>query len=130
MKMAKRLKKVTLVLLVSVVVSCDQYEFPSTEYPTVITEPLGTVTQFMATFNGFVRRHGTSAVTRHGFVWGTDDPNVETSNIVDLGPLSDDSFSTTVNFSFPYKQTFNVRAFAITDSYTSYGSIVQFRAGD
>lgn len=115
------------VMACSLPAACDRYEFPASPYPRIETLPVAEMTESGALFQAVIMQAGNEAITEHGFVWGSSEPTLNSSEKILLGARARPGyFETPVNFGLESGKQYILKAFAISGSYTVYGNPVSF----
>ncbi|HEY3404637.1 MAG TPA: hypothetical protein VGK59_14705 [Ohtaekwangia sp.] len=124
------MKKLFLICIVLILqLSCTEEEIKSRPYPRVRTK--SEVTDFTggtAVFHGSITYITSAPITDHGFVWSTSSNlSLELSEKVSLGPKdSTGDFESEVDYTFQLNTTYYIRAYALTDTYTVFGEMIEF----
>ncbi|HET6558583.1 MAG TPA: IPT/TIG domain-containing protein [Prolixibacteraceae bacterium] len=125
-----RLHLFMLLLATVLLAACTKEELATREYPRVNTLEVTNISPEGVTFNGEVFLSNHSPVEKVGFIWSTKEPlsilSDDTTIITGTGIKT--SFQKQVSHSLTRNVQYYVRAFAITDKYTSYGPILSFKS--
>ncbi len=108
--------------------TCDNYEFPKSPYPRIVTLPVVNILETGVTFQGIITQLGQKEITNHGFVWGLDkNPLISNDDKIQLGAKSNPgSFGAEVKYGLAEGVTYFVKAFVATEDYFVYGEAVAF----
>ena|SRR5687768_4782562 len=110
----------------SVWLSCDNYEFPPSQYPKVATLPVKT-SQSGIIFQGELSHLGNRPLINHGFIFALNE-SLSQSEQIELGPLAvTGMFESVVTSGLLPNTTYFVKAFVSTDSYDAYGELFSFK---
>lgn len=94
------------------------------DLPTVLTDPISSLTDSSAVGGGEVIAEGGSSVTDRGLVWGSS-PNPTLADNVEMLGMGAGTFSTTLDTLDP-GTTYYVRSYAINNTGTAYGKEITF----
>src|SRR5687768_8541192 len=114
----------------SLLVTCDNYEFPASPYPRIETLPVADISETGVTFQAKIIRLGDKPITDHGFVWGFDENlSISSEDKIQLGSISGSGeVEAEVKYGLYPDTTYYVKAFIATDSYLVYGKVVSFKS--
>ncbi len=121
-------KALFFIVLASLLVKCDNYEFPKSPYPRIETLPVVNISETGVTFQANVTQKGNLPIINHGFVWGTDENlSFSSEDKVQLGPTSNlVNFEADVKSGLYKGESYFVKAFVATDDYFVYGEAISF----
>jgi hypothetical protein len=122
------LKAFFLLALVTLLVTCNNYEFPKSPYPKVETLPVANISTSGLTFQGSISQLATLPVIDHGFVWGADKNLSLTDDFkVHLGAASSlGTFEAEIKSGLVQGNTYFVKAFVATEDYFVFGEVESF----
>jgi hypothetical protein len=123
-------KAFILIAIASLLVRCDNYEFPKSPYPRIETLPVVNISETGVTFQANVTQKGNLPIINHGFVWGTEENlSISSEDKVQLGPTSNlVNFEANVKSGLYKGESYFVKAFVATDNYFVYGEAVSFKS--
>jgi hypothetical protein len=128
--MRKSLLKYLLLLLFSLVMSCNDDFVEVREFPGVTTESVSDITADGATLHASVTLRKNPQIEMHGFVWSTHGivPKVGGSNgeLKFSGPPQNNQFTARITASLEKGEEYTVRAFVIAQGITVYGREEKF----
>jgi N-acetylneuraminic acid mutarotase len=115
-------------LVIFLLATCDNYEFPKSPYPRIETLPVVNISETGVTFQANITQQGELPIVNHGFVWGqSENPTIYSQDKVQLGATSElGNFETTVQSGLSEGETYYVRAFIATSEYFVYGENESF----
>jgi N-acetylneuraminic acid mutarotase len=116
-------------LFLSIIVTCDTYEFPESPYPRVEIRRVH-VQEKGVIFEAGIIQTVDKPIINHGFVWGLrENLFINTDDNIQLGELSaKGSFEYELESGLYEDSTYYVRAFIATDTHLFYGTTVSFNS--
>lgn len=126
------MKPNTLTYLILLVIcffqSCNNYEFPASQYPRIATLPVVDITEEGVTFQGDITDLAKGGIKDHGFVWGSfSDPSTQNEGRLSMGALSSlGQFKANLKSGMVKNRIYYVQAYVATDAYLVYGEPVPF----
>lgn len=117
-----------ILILLLLLMKCDDHEFPESPYPKVETLPVTNISVTGVTLQADLVQLSKQSIVNHGFVWGTkenlsltSDENIQLGAIAGLG-----KFEAEVKAGLQEGETYFVKSFVITADYLVYGKPVSF----
>jgi N-acetylneuraminic acid mutarotase len=127
--MSKAVFKIfALLVFASLLLKCDNYEFPKSPYPGIETLPVVQIVETGVTFQANITQPGDKPIINHGFVWGfSKNVSIDGGEKIQLGSISNsNSFEANVTYGLYDDTTYYVKAFVETELYLVYGKVVAF----
>ena len=117
---------VFIMALLLLVAGCEE-EPVKRDYPRVRTLEVTNITENGATFVAEVYEEGHVEITEHGFTWSMQNPDIQTSNRIQLGRFSGTGdFSAEILTTLEEGKKYNICAFVKAGDYTVYGNRIEF----
>lgn len=112
----------------TLLMNCKDAEIIPKEYPFIIMNEVETFEEG-ALFRGQVKDLGQKKILSYGFVWGTSEPIIGTSDTALISEtFSEGIFEKRINYGLAKGVTYYVRPFAIYNTTTVYGNTVSFES--
>lgn len=107
--------------------TCNDYDFPKSEYPRIETRAVIGATDEGVIFQGAVIQLGREPIVRHGFRWSLNPEFDASTEQVQRGAISDEGvFQIKSQSAFIEDRVYYVRAFAATGNFIVFGQVVSF----
>lgn len=117
------------ILVSFLLLQCNNYEFPESPYPGIVSLPVSNINEEGATFNAEIKSLAGKTLINHGFVWGTDkDLSLNNDEKIVLGKKEQTGiFSADIRYGLLKGKIYYVRPFGTTEEgITIYGLITSF----
>jgi hypothetical protein len=117
------------ILVSLLLLQCNNYEFPESPYPGIVSLPVSNINEEGATFNAEIKSLAGKTLINHGFVWGTDkDLSLNNDEKIVLGKKEQAGiFSADIRYGLLKGKIYYVRPFGTTEEgITIYGLITSF----
>ena len=117
-----------LLLLLSLLIKCDDYEFPESPYPGIRTLPVTDISDSGATFRAEITHIGKEEIIDHGFIWGEEQPFLlGRQDTLKLGPVPEPGeIEKRIEYGHEYYKKYLVVGYAKTESYFAIADTVFF----
>lgn len=129
MKILNRL--IITIIFFSLFTSCAEEELNQRDYPTLYTLEITDITNSGAIFNAEIRYRGEFKILQYGFIWSQRD--IMTLNTPNIIKYTDDTremeFNYEITTGLNVNTTYLVRAYIVTEDYTVFGNVMEFRTG-
>jgi len=118
----------TLILLLGILVKCDEDEVTSRVYPRIKTLPVTEITSKGAKFNAEIIFRGDFEILSYGFAWDkSENPDtIASQRVIFLGNLQATKFSAEIKTTLQENIKYFIRPFLITKDFTVYGNNLSF----
>jgi hypothetical protein len=118
-----------VLVIASILMTCDNYEFPKSPYPRIETLPVVDLDKTAVTFQAKITQLGIKPIISQGFIWGVQEalyPGLSEKS--DFGAASKTGLlEQNIADGLYADTTYYVKAYLITDSYSVYGKVIAFR---